>query len=893
MGIKYKNNLNVGTGSVGYEADATSAAPLDSVDGGRIVKSEGRTVKWNQLVVNGDFADFSNWSRSLCEYIVSNNVCTFTVTARYGRIYQNIGNVLVSGHKYYLSVYIKPTTANPDLSFFVGKNNYENYQNFVIRPSTLLNDTSVFTKVAAVKTLSETPSESSHVCIMDRRDSGWNAIQFKNVQVFDLTSIFGAGNEPTTVEAFESWLAENMVEQDYYAYDAGSLVPVTVKGVKRDVGGTTVTNPMPVTTLKDENDVVMFPDGLKSAGSVKDEIDWEHGVAVKRVGVVDLGDLTWSNLTTLEGWDRFNAAISDAASAQNNKAFNAISPKLNMRSVTAANDDPHLWDAAFWNVNNTTKILVYTPSGTYASTTAFKTAMSGVLLYYELATPITYHFATHTELKKRIVKIGESVEVDGIEGETVVWNQMFDTITKETTTTDWGSYKIENGVITLTHGDISNNINVQFLPNGYMSFISGHKYYINGSVGGTTASSGTHRIWIHSSSAFPIGHRLFSYDGGLILDALADESLSTNLISVQCLADETSGTYVFTPQLFDLTQMFGSGNEPATVAEFEAWLSAHGGIKDYYPYCAGELKDKEKGNVRGVGFNLWDEEWEAGGINENGEKISAANRIRSKNAIRVFGNTTYAVTQLIYLAEFDSAMNLVKARYSTEVTFTTMASTQYILFMSKVNYGETYANDICINLSDASRNGTYVPYKSITRSVDLTTLKGKVDGAGEDVVMFPDGMRQAGSVKDEIFVEGGVVKAVKRVESVDLGELTWVYDSTSGTYPVFYAYITDLSTNGSKLICEKYIKIDGLNWYDFINNDQNGKIGAPSSNRPYVIIQDSAYTSASDFTTAMQGVMLNYELASPVTYVVNMQGMEMADVRKVMVGAQKVYDNKV
>ncbi len=44
---------------------------------------------------------------------------------------------------------------------------------------------------------------------------------------------------------------------------------------------------------------------------------------------------------------------------------------------------------------------------------------------------------------------------------------------------------------------------------------------------------------------------------------------------------------------------------------------------------------------------------------------------------------------------------------------------------------------------------------------------------------------------------------------------------------------------------------------------------------------------------AMQGVMLNYELASPVTYVVNMQGMEMAEVKKVMVGAQKVYDNKV
>lgn len=36
--------------------------------------------------------------------------------------------------------------------------------------------------------------------------------------------------------------------------------------------------------------------------------------------------------------------------------------------------------------------------------------------------------------------------------------------------------------------------------------------------------------------------------------------------------------------IFDITQMFGAGNEPSTPKEFEAMFPA-----DYYPYNAGEL----------------------------------------------------------------------------------------------------------------------------------------------------------------------------------------------------------------------------------------------------------------------------------------------------------------
>lgn len=49
--------------------------------------------------------------------------------------------------------------------------------------------------------------------------------------------------------------------------------------------------------------------------------------------------------------------------------------------------------------------------------------------------------------------------------------------------------------------------------------------------------------------------------------------------SIYVYANATCNNLVFKPQLFDLTEMFGAGNEPKTVAEFKAKFP-----NDYYPY---------------------------------------------------------------------------------------------------------------------------------------------------------------------------------------------------------------------------------------------------------------------------------------------------------------------
>lgn len=55
--------------------------------------------------------------------------------------------------------------------------------------------------------------------------------------------------------------------------------------------------------------------------------------------------------------------------------------------------------------------------------------------------------------------------------------------------------------------------------------------------------------------------------------------------------------------LIDLTLMFGKGNEPSTVEEFEAMFP-----ENYYKYNSGEIINSNINAIEAVGFNQWDEE---------------------------------------------------------------------------------------------------------------------------------------------------------------------------------------------------------------------------------------------------------------------------------------------
>lgn len=71
---------------------------------------------------------------------------------------------------------------------------------------------------------------------------------------------------------------------------------------------------------------------------------------------------------------------------------------------------------------------------------------------------------------------------------------------------------------------------------------------------------------------------------------------------------------------------------------------------------------------------------------------------------------------------------------------------------------------LCVKMNAIQTKGANNSWTKI-QTMPITTLTGKLNGAGSSVTVFPDGMKKAGNVQDEIFVKDGVVKAIKRVGS--------------------------------------------------------------------------------------------------------------------------------
>ena len=201
----------------------------------------------------------------------------------------------------------------------------------------------------------------------------YEGVTYDNVklqpQIFDLTAMFGSGNEPTSVEEFEK-----MFPAEYYPYNAGEIVSAGTEEVV--VGDTTHTIPEAIRNL---------PGYGWSAGTARNYVDYENKKYVQSVGSVDLGTLTWitgstgkvsfqtSQVTGQKLTKNYSVPPNIICSKYSTESQNELWGHINVTGITAnANTDGYVY------VNDTS----------YTDATAFKQAMQGVILYYELATPI-------------------------------------------------------------------------------------------------------------------------------------------------------------------------------------------------------------------------------------------------------------------------------------------------------------------------------------------------------------------------------------------------------------------------------------------------------------------------------------------------------------------------
>lgn len=151
----------------------------------------GRTIVWNQLV-GDDFETDSMWYKpSNCSKSFSNNVLTITVTSNtsvYVPIAQTPAIATTLNHKYFITVEMQASKSiqcrfivgNTDDSFFSVGTTWQEYS----------------------KVIECTDNSSSRVLIQWKNDSKtagdyWNLRKFR---VYDLTLMFGAGNEPDATQ---------------------------------------------------------------------------------------------------------------------------------------------------------------------------------------------------------------------------------------------------------------------------------------------------------------------------------------------------------------------------------------------------------------------------------------------------------------------------------------------------------------------------------------------------------------------------------------------------------------------------------------------------------------------------------------------------------------------
>ena len=260
-------------------------------------------------------------------------------------------------------------------------------------------------------------------------------------------------------------------------------------------------------------------------------------------------------------------------------------------------------------------------------------------------------------------------------------------------------------------------------------------------------------------------------------------------------------------------------------------------------------------NVSRTGVNVWDEQWEVGTISNTGAPIPGSNdTIRSKNFIPCEPGAEYYITKygnssgawVFGIYQYDAEKSYIGMASISNITkkFTTDSNAYYLKFRTYVAYGTTYQNDISINYP--ATDTQYHPGHVNTYSISFPSEAGTVYGGTLTVN------------KD------GTGELVVDMATTDLGNYNWTKITNTQNNAVFYADITGKALNFN-FICSDYETYTGGR-----NTMSNGQITTyNTAGYAYrVVVQDDRYqeSTESQFKTAMSGVQLVYELATPIVY---------------------------
>ncbi|MBR2999681.1 MAG: hypothetical protein IKF39_01675 [Oscillospiraceae bacterium] len=402
-----------------------------------------------------------------------------------------------------------------------------------------------------------------------------------------------------------------------------------------------------------------------------------------------------------------------------------------------------------------------------------------------------------------------------------------------------GSYTIQT---TAEGASANTSVNVCNNVTNSVKTQNGHTYFKRGA---NTAKG----VQIQDSYA---GWNLTSTDEAIFTRTAAGTGFSNIALYVPQGTIITTPVKVY-PQTIDLSRIFSASELTAigtSVANLKAaWLKKYGyPLPQYIPYNAGSIVSNNA-TYQLHGRNLWDEEWEVGGISAaDGQNTVNASGKRSVNYVPIAPSGSYYFHCPNAVSANRVAFYDANKAYSadTVLRWQSFSNGGVIVAPADAKYMRFYFTDydptgkVCVNISDASFNGQYEAYYN-GGTVTADSLNG------------------VGTAMDEQDAEGQIVR---RIGSVDLGAQPWTREQVSGAS--FYRFQTQLNDRATasytNVVCAQYVTETSA-----AGVDQQDKTIKGLGTTTYIVVRDDSYTDAATFRAAMSGVYLAYELATPTT----------------------------
>lgn len=342
------------------------------------MKLVGGSVAFNQLLQNGNFTTV--WSvQGGTANGVSDNVfdVSFDGTSGAQQTFVNLGYTPTANHIYFSTVDAKLPNINCSVNLLGGKG-------AIIKRSISTTDWQTISSIWTGNTY------KYYIVHNANKSVAIDHLLLRNAMFIDLTQMFGSTIadyiytlEQTTAGAGVAFF-RSLFPNDYYDYNTGELMSVKTSAHKTYDSNNVLIGEYPLASnlelrgipkLDSNNKLYYDGDTYDSSGTV-----------TRKYGIVDLGSLEWIKQNTQSSYMFRSTGTSATAKrpSVNTVITNIICAEYPTTSATLTYT---MVSGVGIAIDANGDVNVYDTS--YSDKDAFKTAMSGVYLIYELATPTT------------------------------------------------------------------------------------------------------------------------------------------------------------------------------------------------------------------------------------------------------------------------------------------------------------------------------------------------------------------------------------------------------------------------------------------------------------------------------------------------------------------------